>query len=220
VIPNFVDTEHFTPAVSHDRSRFDEAFADAGGDPADRGAPVLFHVSSFRAVKRVTDLVEVLAGLRRQAPARLMLVGDGPERGRLMQRARELGVARSICLLGARAEFVDYLRHADAFVLPSESESFGVAALEAMSCGVPVVAYDVGGLPEVITPEVGRLVSPFDVDALAAAALDLLSDQSRRDTLGIAARARVVSLFRREHAIERYENHYRRVLDAAPPEAS
>ena len=214
VIPNFVDTEHFTPAAARDRGRFDEAFTDAGGDPADRGAPVLFHVSSFRAVKRVTDLVEVLAGLRRQAPARLMLVGDGPERGRLMQRARELGVARSICLLGARADFVDYLRHADAFVLPSESESFGVAALEALSCGVPVVAYRVGGLPEVVDDASGRLVEPFEVEGLVRAALEVVGDEAKRDAMGRAARHRVEERFRREPALARYESHYRAVLDA------
>ena len=220
VIPNFVDTERFSPAVLKDRARFDDAFADAGGDPADRGAPVLFHVSSFRAVKRVTDLVEVLAGLRREAPARLMLVGDGPERGRLMQRARELGVARSICLLGARAEFVDYLRHADAFVLPSESESFGVAALEALSCGVPVVAYRVGGVPEVVDGTTGRLVEPFDVAALTKAALEVVSDAGTRESMGRGGRRRVEEKFRREPALARYESHFRAVLDAPSREES
>jgi N-acetyl-alpha-D-glucosaminyl L-malate synthase BshA len=212
VIPNFVDTEHFRPAEARDPARFDDVFADAGADPADRGAPVLFHVSSFRAVKRVTDLVEVLAAVRRKVPARLMLVGDGPERPRLMQRARELGVAKSICLLGARAEFVDYLRHADAFVLPSESESFGVAALEALSCGVPVIAYRVGGLPEVVDTASGRLVEPFDVGALATAALEIVTDAPRRETMGRAARRRVEERFRREPALLRYESHYREVL--------
>jgi len=219
VIPNFVDTGHFTPAPARDRSRFDAIFASAGGDPEDRGAPVLFHVSSFRPVKRVVDLVEVLARVRRHTRARLMLVGDGPDRQKLMQRARELGVHRSVCLVGAHAEFVDYLRHADAFVLPSESESFGVAALEALSCGVPVVAYRVGGLPDVVLPAVGRLVEPFDVDAMAAAVVDILSDDRRHEAMGRAARAHADTNFRRDDAIERYEHHYRRVLDAVRREA-
>ena len=219
VIPNFVDTEHFTPAARRDRAHFDAMFESAGGDPKDRGAPVLFHVSSFRPVKRVIDLVEVLARVRRNTRARLMLVGDGPDRQRLMQRARELDVHRSVCAVGTHAEFVDYLRHADAFLLPSESESFGVAALEAMSCAVPVVAYSVGGLPEVITPDVGRLVAPFDIEALAAAAFEMISDEGRRESLGTHARSRVLSLFKREHAIGRYEEHYRRILGAAPREA-
>jgi L-malate glycosyltransferase len=219
VIPNFVDTDRFTPASRRDRSRFDAIFDAAGGDPADHGAPVLFHVSSFRPVKRVVDLVEVLARVRRHTKARLMLVGDGPDRQKLMQRARELDLLRSICLVGAHAEFVDYLRHADAFVLPSESESFGVAALEALSCGVPVVAYRVGGLPEVVLPEVGRLVPPFDLDALAAAALDVLSDDRRHAAMGRAARAMAETTYRRDDAIDRYERHYRRVLAASPREA-
>jgi N-acetyl-alpha-D-glucosaminyl L-malate synthase BshA len=219
VIPNFVDTEHFTPAPARDRSRFDALFASAGGDPEDRGAPVLFHVSSFRPVKRVVDLIEVLARVRRHTKARLMLIGDGPDRQKLVSRARELNVQRSVCAVGAHAEFVDYLRHADLFLLPSESESFGVAALEALSCGVPVIAYRVGGLPDVVVSGVGRLVAPFDVGALAAATLELLSDENARGAMGHAARAEVLSRFRRDGAIDRYENHYRRVIGAAPREA-
>lgn len=219
VIPNFVDTEHFTPAVQRDRARFDSVFESAGGDPADRGAPVLFHVSSFRPIKRVTDLVETLARVRRHTRARLMLVGDGPDRQHLVARARELNVLRSVCLVGTHAEFVEYLRHADAFLLTSESESFGVAALEAMSCGVPVLAYRVGGLPEVVTPDVGRLVEPHDIDGLASAVLALLSDEALRASLGNAARARAEGRFGRKVAIDRYEAHYRRLMSAAPREA-
>jgi N-acetyl-alpha-D-glucosaminyl L-malate synthase BshA len=215
VIPNFVDTLRFSPAGARDRSRFDALFTSAGGDPEDRGAPVLFHVSSFRPVKRVVDLVEVLAAVRRHTKARLMLVGDGPDRQKLMQRARELDVHRSVCLVGSHADFVDYLRHADLFLLPSESESFGVAALEALSCGVPVIAYRVGGLPDVVVPHVGRLVAPFDLAAFAATVVEILSDAGLRTVLGVAARAHAESRFRRDGAIERYEDHYRRVLAAS-----
>ncbi len=215
VIPNFVDTEHFTPAASRDRSRFDALFVSAGGDPEDRGAPVLFHVSSFRAVKRVSDLVDALAAVRKRTRARLMLVGDGPERGRLMHRARELGVAGSVCAVGTHAEFSDYLRNADVFVMPSESESFGVAALEAQSCGVPVVAYRVGGIPEVVTDETGILAPPYDVGALGEAVASLVLDPERRDQMGRAARERAVARFRREPAVDRYETYYRRILSEA-----
>jgi N-acetyl-alpha-D-glucosaminyl L-malate synthase BshA len=220
VIPNFVDTERFAPVASRDRQRFDAIFEAAGGDPADRGAPVLFHVSSLRPVKRVTDLVEVLARVRRRRKARLMVLGDGPDRERLVARARELEVTRSICLAGMRAEFLEDLRHADAFLFPSESESFGVAALEALSCGVPVIAYRVGGLPEVVTDSVGRLVEPFDADALAAAALEVLANDALRAQLGRAARERALAQFRRETAIDRYEDHYRRVLQQTTREVS
>ncbi len=215
VIPNFVDTVHFAPPEARDRSRFDALFASSGGDPDDRGAPVLFHVSSFRPVKRVVDLVDVLALVRKRTRARLMLVGDGPDRGRLVQRARELGVTGSMCLVGAHAEFADWLRHADVFLLPSEIESFGVAALEALASGVPVLGYRVGGLPEVVTPDAGVLVEPYDVAALAEATAALLSDSGQRDALSRAARARATEWFGREGAIDRYEALYRQVLSGA-----
>jgi len=218
VIPNFVDTERFTQPARRERERFDALFESTGGDPADRGAPVLFHVSSLRPVKRATDLVEVLARVRARRKARLVVVGDGPDRERLVARACELDVLRSVYLAGTRVEFVDLLQHADAFLFPSENESFGVAALEAASCGVPVLAYRVGGIPEVVTPETGRLVPPFDVDALAAAALEILTHESLRESLGRAARQRAETHFRREAAIDRYEAFYRRVLDRAPRE--
>jgi glycosyltransferase involved in cell wall biosynthesis len=160
----------------------------------------------------VTDLVEVLAAIRKRARVRLLLVGDGPDRGRLVQRARELHVSESLCLLGTHGEFADYLRHADAFLLPSETESFGVAALEALASGVPVLGYRVGGLPEVVTPEVGMLVEPYDVGALAEATAAILFDEARREALGRAARARATERFGREEAIDRYEAFYRRVL--------
>jgi L-malate glycosyltransferase len=216
VIPNFVDTDHFVPAAARDRTRFDALFAAVGGAALPSGAPVLFHVSNFRAVKRTADLIEVLARLRRQVPARLVLVGDGPERAHAAQRARDLGVAHSVCFLGKRGDFVEYLKHADAFVLPSESESFGVAALEALSAGVPVFAYRVGGLPEVVSDGVGRLVEPFDTAALAAAVYDVVTDPARHAQMARAARAHALAHFRREPALVRYEAYFSRVLERTP----
>jgi N-acetyl-alpha-D-glucosaminyl L-malate synthase BshA len=217
VIPNFVDTAHFTPDGAHDRSRLAALFPEAAGD---EDGPVLFHVSNFRAVKRTLDLVEVLARLRREMPARLVLVGDGPERERAAGRARDLGIANSVRFLGRRADFAEQLKDADAFLLPSESESFGVAALEALSCGVPVFGYRVGGLPEVVGDDAGRLVEPFDVEALTAAVRETVTDPARRAALGRAARARALERFRREPAIERYEAFYRRLLDRLPEESN
>ena len=209
VIPNFVDTDRFTPPGQRDAARFDELFDRCG---AETKGPVLFHVSNFRAVKRVTDLLEVLARVRQHVPARLMLVGDGPDRAAAAQRARELGVQHSVCFLGKRPDFVDYLRHADAFLLTSESESFGLAALEALSCGVPVLGYRVGGVPSVVTEDVGRLVQPFDLDALAGAVVAVVSSAETRRSLGAAARARALACFRPGPAFDRYENLFRRVL--------
>jgi N-acetyl-alpha-D-glucosaminyl L-malate synthase BshA len=210
VVPNFVDTDRFAPPERRDRRRLDALFRDA---PFAADGPILFHVSNFRPVKRVADLIEVLARVRRHVPARLVVVGDGPERAAAAARVHELGVAESVRFLGRRADFVAHLQHADVFVLPSESESFGVASLEALSAGVPVCGYRVGGLPEVVTDAVGRLVEPFDVDALARAALEVATDAALRRRLGEAARAHAVAHFRREPAIDRYERVYRRVLD-------
>ncbi len=207
VIANFVDSDHFVPAAPRERARLHALFA----QPAPDG-PVLFHVSNFRAVKRVGDLVDVLARLRQHVPARLVMVGDGPERAVAAQRALALGLTDQVCFLGKRDEFVEHLQHADAFLLPSESESFGVAALEALSCGVPVFGYRVGGLPEVVAESVGRLVEPFDVDALAHAVLGVVAQPTAHEALARAARAHVLAHFRREPAVERYEAYFRRLL--------
>jgi N-acetyl-alpha-D-glucosaminyl L-malate synthase BshA len=207
VIGNFVDSDRFAPATRRDRSVFDAIFGAQSPD-----GPVLFHVSNLRPVKRAADLVDVLAAVRRRFPARMVIVGDGPERGRVEQRARELAVTDSLRWLGNLPDFTSLLRHADVFVLPSESESFGVAALEALSSGVPVCGYHVGGLPDLVDDAVGRLVKPFDVEALAAAVTGIVGDPERRLQMGTAARAKVVEKFRLEPAIDRYEEFYRRVL--------
>jgi len=207
VVPNFVDTDRFAPAARRERQELAELFA--GGDPV---SPILFHVSNFRAVKRVGDLFDVLRRVREQLPARLVVVGDGPERASAEQKARELGLSESVCFLGNQVKFIELLKQADAFMLTSEIESFGLAALEAMSCGVPVLGYRVGGLPEVVNESAGVLVPPFDLDALARAAVELFSDGARRDTLGRQARERALSTFKREPALDRYETVFQRAL--------
>jgi N-acetyl-alpha-D-glucosaminyl L-malate synthase BshA len=206
VIANFVDTEHFEPAPVREPERFYELFEDPSP------GPIVCHVSNFRSVKRVTDLLEVLARVRRTVPAKLLLVGDGPDRPAASARARSLGLQRDVCFLGKRSDFVDLLQHADAFLLTSETESFGLAALEAMSCGVPVVGYRVGGVPAVVTEDVGRLVPPFDLDALAQAVVTVITDTALRDRLGAHGRARALASFRRDPAIDAYERLYERAL--------
>lgn len=209
VLPNFVDTNRFTPAPVREATRFDWMFP---GAPA---GPVLFHVSTFRPVKRTGDLLEVLARVRQRLPARLVVVGDGPERAATEQKAAALGLTSHVRFMGRRDDFVDDLRHADGFLLPSESESFGVAALEALSAGVPVFAYRVGGLPEVVTEDVGRLVEPFDVDALAQAVVSVTKSAESVTALGRRARAHVLSRFQQGPALDRYEDYLRRVLAEA-----
>jgi N-acetyl-alpha-D-glucosaminyl L-malate synthase BshA len=215
VIPNFVDLERFVPPgppgspAGRDHAAGLTALFARGQD---EDGPILFHVSNFRPIKRPLDLIEVLARVRRTLPARAVLVGDGPERDAVARRAQELGVGDAVCLLGRRDDFCKLLGHADGFVLPSESEGFGVAALEAMAAGVPVFGYRVGGLPEVVAEGTGTLVPCCDVDALAAAVVAGVRDGAIRDAMGRAARARAEERFGRPAAVLRYETYFRHVL--------
>jgi L-malate glycosyltransferase len=209
VINNFVDLDRFAPPARRDRTsgELGALFPPSAGD-----GPILFHVSNLRPIKRPLDLIDVLVRVRRTLPARVVLVGDGPERDAVAARARELGVSDAVRLLGRRDDFAELLGHADGFVLPSESEGFGVAALEAMAAGVPVFGYRVGGLPEVVAEGTGALVPCCDVDALAAAVVAGVGDRAARDAMGKAARARAEHGFGRDAAVTRYESYFRRVL--------
>jgi len=194
VVPNFVDTDRFTPAP-----------------PAT--PPFLIHVSNFRPLKRAGGVVRVFARVRAGRPARLRLVGDGPERAAAFALAHQLGVAGDVELAGEHGELPALLAGAAAFLLPSETESFGLAALEALAAGIPVVASRVGGLPEVVRDgEDGFLHAVGDVEAMAASAARLVDDAALRARLGAAARARAVAHFRPGPAVDRYEAVYRRVL--------
>ena len=177
VMPNFVDTDRFARAQLGIIALLEQLF---GGGNGALGAAA-FHASTFRPVKRVVDVIGCRR-VRRKIPARLVLVGDGPERARVETRVRALGLEGAVRFLGACRDFVSYLQQADAFLLPSETESFGVAALEALSAGVPVFGYDVGGLPELVTQDVGRLVEPVQCGgALLCCARNLGHPRHRRN---------------------------------------
>jgi N-acetyl-alpha-D-glucosaminyl L-malate synthase BshA len=211
VVPNFVDTDRYAPGP---RRPLEELVGAAAlpGPALDRPA-VLVHVSNFRPLKRVDDVVRIFAEVHRVRPAVLLLVGDGPERSRVEALARQLGLSQAVVFVGKMLSFVELLRASDVFLMPSESESFGLAALEALSCGVPVVASDVGGIPEVVTDgEVGYLARVGDVPAMADRVLRILADGELRERLSRAARARSLAHFGLQPAIDRYEAHYRRVL--------
>jgi len=205
VIPNFIDLERFAPPRERDGAALAALF------PRGDAGPILFHVSNFRPVKRPLDLIEVLVRVRRSLPARLVLVGDGPEHAAVSALARGLGVGDAVCALGRRDDFAGLLGHADGFVLPSESEGFGVAALEAMASGVPVFGYSVGGLPEVVDGA-GALVRCGDVDALADAVVAGVRDRAIRDAMGRAGRARAEHRFGREAAVAHYDRYFRQLL--------
>ncbi len=202
VIPNFVDLERYNrDRQPCHRSSFAE------GDEK-----IVMHISNFRPVKRVDEVVRVFAHIAREVPARLVLVGDGPERGRAQQTAEEERVAERVVFLGKQESVAELLACADLFLLPSESESFGLVALEAMACGVPVVASDVGGVSEVVPDGLaGRLLDLGDTDGMARAGIELLADKERWREASGAARA-AASRFDAEEIVPIYERYYEEVL--------
>lgn len=202
VIPNFISTADYHPAVDDTARR---ALAPAG----DR---ILVHVSNFRPVKRVTDVVRVFAGVRKALPATLVLVGDGPDRDAAEQEVDRLRLKKHVRFLGKVENAADVLRGGDLFLLPSVTESFGLAALEAMACGVPVVATAVGGVPEVVVDgETGALVPAGDVEGMTARALAILQDGAEHERLKRNAIARALE-FSAERIVPRYEQVYQDVL--------
>ncbi len=210
VIANFVDTARFAPPGKRDARRLGELIARNGVAPS---GPFLFHVSNFRPVKRCTELIDIIARVRESLPAHLVLVGDGPDRAAVAGRIRELGMQPHVTFLGEHTDFVEMLGQADAFVLPSQNESFGVAALEALSCGVPVFGYDVGGLSEVVTDDCGTLVDAFDLSALAQAIVATMSDGAALAKARRAARDRALRCFQKDEIVGHYELFYRKLLN-------
>jgi N-acetyl-alpha-D-glucosaminyl L-malate synthase BshA len=205
VIPNFLDC-----GVHRRRPRLDLRKRFTGGDER---AKIVAHVSNFRPVKRVDVVVDIFDRIRHEVPARLLLVGDGPDLPLAYKRARDLGITALVHSVGAQEEVVPLLSIADVFLLPSAQESFGLAALEAMACEVPVVASRVGGLPEVIEHGVsGYLHAPDAVDEMAASALAILTDDDLHVRIGAAACRRVRQQFCVERVVPMYEACYRAVM--------
>jgi N-acetyl-alpha-D-glucosaminyl L-malate synthase BshA len=207
VIYNFIDAEYYCRKPSKELQRA----------VAPRGEKVLLHISTFRPVKRITDCIEVLARLRtdHKIAARLIMCGDGPERAGAEELAVRLGVAASVDFVGKQpqSEVRDYLSIADLLLLPSQTESFGLVALEAMASEVPVIATRVGGIPELVEEgETGYLFDVGDVDGMARAAAAVLSDEGERERLSRRGREVAVSRFTTEKIIPQYEQLYKTVL--------
>jgi N-acetyl-alpha-D-glucosaminyl L-malate synthase BshA len=203
VIPNFVDTELFRRDANR-RNR------NALAEP---GEKIIMHISNFRPVKRAEDVVRVAAGVMEKLPARLIFVGDGPDRPLAEERARNLGIGARVVFLGKQEQVAELLSCADLFLLPSESESFGLSALEAMACEVPVVGTRCGGLEEVAIDTVaGRLLPVGAVDAMADAAVEILSDPERQREFGQAGRAIAIERFSVEPILKMYESYYEEVV--------
>src|SRR5580658_7315158 len=203
VITNFVNCDVYKP----DREKaMAKCYAPAEGK-------LLIHVSNFRPVKRVQDCVRILAEVVRRAPAHLLMVGDGPERGPAEYLARELGVERHVSFLGKQNHVERIIPLAHALLMPSEMESFGLAALEGMACGVPPVSTRVGGVPELITDGVdGFLEAVGDIPRLAARVTALVTDASLQAKMAAAARHAASTRFCSEKIIPQYEAFYKQVL--------
>jgi L-malate glycosyltransferase len=203
VIPNFVNCDLYTRQPNLAQR----------GKWAPAGEPILMHLSNFRPVKRVTDAVEIFAQVRAKMPAKLVLIGDGPERGAAEYLVRKKKLQKDVCFLGKQDQVYRLLSDADLFLLPSQLESFGLAALEAMACEVPVIATKVGGVPEVIEHGVdGYLTEPEDVATAAKYAIELLSRPDRGREMGELARINAKKKFCANDVIPAYERYYQRVL--------
>lgn len=180
---------------------------------APEGEKILMHASNFRPVKRVGDVIRIYARIREQIPAKLILIGEGPERPHIQQLVKEMGLASDVHFLGEQDQLEPLFFCTDLFLLPSEQESFGLTALEAMNCGVPVVASNIGGLPEVIVHgETGYLLPVGDVEGMAAKAVEILSDPARLSLFRAQARRRAEQHFDAENIIPQYEAFYEELL--------
>jgi N-acetyl-alpha-D-glucosaminyl L-malate synthase BshA len=175
--------------------------------------PILMHVSNFRAVKRVRDVIRIYAEVNRELPSVLVMIGDGPDRPAAEEEARILGVEQSVSFLGKLDQIAPLLAAADLFLLPSQSESFGLSALEALASGVPVVGSNAGGLPEVIRDgETGILCPVGDIPGMAAAALEILQDRKRWSEMSELASKDARERFSRDAIVTQYESLYQRSL--------
>ncbi len=204
VIPNFVDTELYHPQK-------DCAFRE---HLAPEGEKIIVHTSNFRPVKRVPDTIRILDQVLKEVPSKLVLVGDGPDRSECERLCRELHLYDQVKFLGKQDGLVEILNAADLFLIPSQSESFGLAALEAMACGIPVVASSVGGLPELVRHnETGFIAEIGDINRMAKYCIDLLTNERKRILFSENSRKRAVELFDKSIIVPMYEDYYKKILE-------
>jgi N-acetyl-alpha-D-glucosaminyl L-malate synthase BshA len=209
VIPNFVNCDVYMPLS-------DEARAAGRARYAQPNEEILVHLSNFRPVKRTADVVRIFSRVAKEVPARLLMIGDGPDRSAAEWLAHRKGIADRVHFLGKQGSVSEILPLADLLVMPSELESFGLAALEAMACRVPSIATRVGGVPELIEDGVnGRLFPVGDVDGMAAAAVELLRDPSRLDAMANAARSTARTRYCATKILPLYEQFYDRILSGS-----
>jgi len=205
VIPNFVDPERFNR--SHYRC--------AKSLFAPKGERVVMHISNFRPVKRIEDVISIFALIRAEIPSKLLMVGDGPLMSLALRTADKMGVSSDTMFLGKQDDVAGLLSIADIFLLPSENESFGLSALEAMSCQVPVIGTNAGGLPEVVEHgRTGWLEKVGDVESMAERGKQLLADDDLREEMGQNARQVALEKFHQDKIVSIYEEYYQRIIFA------
>ena len=204
VIPNFVNCDVYSRSTDRSlRQRF------AGDDEA-----IFIHISNFRPVKRIEDVVAVFARVRHECPAKLLLVGDGPERPKAEWLAETQGVSQDVLFVGKQSDMAPFLSIADVLLLPSENESFGLVALEAMACEVPVIATNIGGLPEVVEHEEdGFLLGLGDVAGMAEASLRIIKNPNLRNEMGKTARQHALRDFCATKIVRHYEELYLQTIE-------
>jgi N-acetyl-alpha-D-glucosaminyl L-malate synthase BshA len=206
VIPNFVNCDLYCRKPN----------PELRAEWAPGGEPILMHLSNFRPVKRILDAVEIFAIVREKIPTKLVMIGDGPDRAPAEDLARKRGVEKDVLFLGKQNAIREKLGQADLFLLPSQLESFGLAALEAMACEVPVIATNTGGVPEVVEHGAdGYLVEPGDVQTAAKYAIEILSRADRGREMGQVARKHARKKFCANDVIPMYERYYERVLEGS-----
>jgi N-acetyl-alpha-D-glucosaminyl L-malate synthase BshA len=204
VIYNFIDIEKYT---RQDSEIFRKHIA-----PNDE--KVLVHTSNFRPVKRVVDTIRILEKVKKEIPTKLVLVGDGPDRSECEHLVRDLELQKDVIFLGKQDGLVEILSAADLFLMPSQSESFGLSALEAMACSVPVVSSSVGGLPElIIQNETGYIAEIGDVDRMAKYAIELLTNEKRYKSFSKNSRDRAVKHFDKNSIVPKYVEYYEKILN-------
>jgi len=203
VIPNFVDTELFKPNHHTDFRKM----------LAPKGEKILVHTSNFRPVKRVPDTIRIFEKIHKEIPSKLILVGDGPDRSECERLSRQLDLCDNVKFLGKQDGLVEILSSSDLFLIPSQSESFGLAALEAMACGLPVISSSVGGLPELVRHnETGFIAEIGDIDRMAKYALELLTNEKKYNLFAENSRQRAVEKFDKSIVVPLYEAYYEQVL--------
>ncbi|MFC1512259.1 N-acetyl-alpha-D-glucosaminyl L-malate synthase BshA [Candidatus Latescibacterota bacterium] len=204
VIPNFVNTDKFNPRGTEYRDCFHH--------PDEK---ILMHISNFRPVKRIQDIIEVFEGVSAAVKSRLLLIGNGPEMERIRSLVDEKGLTARVSFLGRQDDVSHLLPCADIYLLTSAHESFGLTALEAMSCGVPMIGTSGSGMSEFLGDNSAGFLYPVgDVEAMIKGCLRILTEPSLKEKMGLAGRNRVIAEYNEEEIVNRYEDLYRTVLDA------